>query len=132
MFARMLVIAVALAVTACTGNVDTAGESEAVTDQTWFNFTTVADRELFEEQDLSFRQTVGPYAIYEVIGDNPALLGPEVRYGSNDRGLVMLCGAHGFYHPDGAGDGMEMKLYEGEQLSLRCRVGFSEPQPGRK
>ena len=101
---------------ACTADVSRT-ESAVVTDRTVFDFTANADRELFEPSDLAFSGTVGPYAIYEVTGDAPALDGPRVRFDSHAGSLVMLCGAAGYFAGGGEtedGDAVTMKLYGGE------------------
>jgi hypothetical protein len=97
----------------CTADVSRS-EGAVVTDRTTFDFTVNADRELFELKDLDFFGTVGPYAIYEVTGDEPVLDGPRVRFDSQAGALVMLCGAAGYFSGDGGG-AVTMKLYGGEE-----------------
>ena len=120
-----LVVASAGAALAMSCTADVSREEGAVVvDQTVFDFTVVADRELFELKDLEFFGTVGPYAIYEVTGDEPALDGPRVRFDSAAGGLVMLCGAGSYFAGDEGGD-MTMTLYgggSGEQELTETRV----------
>lgn len=97
----------------CSAEVSKSGE-DLVVDQTVFDFTVVADRALFREEGLEYFGTVGPYAIYEVTGDEPRLVGPRVRFDSAARGLVMLCGASGYFAEGDASD-VEMKLYGGAE-----------------
>lgn len=92
---------------------DVSSSEAAVVEQTVFDFTVVADRELFAEQDLEYFGTVGPYAIYEVTGDDPKLLGPRVRFDSRAAGLVMLCGAASYFAGDGEAEEVTMSLYGG-------------------
>ena len=99
-------------VVSCTADVSSE-EGAVVVEQTVFDFTVVADRELFQLKDLEFFGTVGPYAIYEVTGSEPALEGPRVRFDSRAGGLVMLCGA-GSYFADEGGDALTMTLYGGD------------------
>lgn len=116
------VVCAALAIS-CTADVSRE-EGAVVIDQTVFDFTVVADRGLFELKDLEFFGTVGPYAIYEVTGDEPALDGPRVRFDSAAGGLVMLCGAGSYFGADGGGDAT-MTLYggdSGEQELTETRV----------
>ena len=100
------------AAASCSAEVSRSGE-DLVVDQTSFDFTVVADRALFREEGLEYFGTVGPYAIYEVTGDEPRLVGPKVRFDSSARGLVMLCGASGYF-ADAEASNVEMKLYGGE------------------
>ena len=75
--------------------------TRTVTDQTEFDLTFLFDREQFLEQDLHYLDSVGPYAIYEVTGDAPRLVGPEVYYPTEPGKAAMLCAAHGFFtEPD--------------------------------
>lgn len=103
---------VPLLLASCNAEVSRSGE-DLVVDQTSFDFTVVADRALFRQEGLEYFGTVGPYAIYEVTGEDPRLVGPRVRFDSAARGLVMLCGASGYFGEEGSGD-VEMKLYGGE------------------
>lgn len=109
----LVLLLLAPLVLSCTA--DVSRTDAPIVEQTVFDFTVVADRELFEARDLEFFGTVGPYAIYEVTGEEPALLGPRVRFDSHARGLVMLCGAAGYFAGDGDATDVTMTLYGGEE-----------------
>jgi hypothetical protein len=92
-----------------------AGDSAAgpqVTDQREFDLTFAFDREQFVEQDLHYRDSVGPYAVYEITGAVPRLVGPEVRYPEGGT-AAMLCAAQGYFAPGGQGLPVGISLYDG-------------------
>ena len=71
--------------------------TDRTTPQTEFDLTWDADRAWFEERDLAYRESVGPYAVYEVIGEDPALLGPRVTWDRSATSYGMLCGTAGYF-----------------------------------
>jgi len=80
----------------CSATVDSVDDS-LVTDQTRFDFSVRADRDLFVEDGLEFTGSVGPYAVFHVIGEDPRLIGPRVTHDRVRDGLVMLCGASNYF-----------------------------------
>ncbi len=82
--------------------------------QSQFDLTAVMDRAYFEERDLAFVDTLGPYAMFEVTGPAPALLGPRVEFwGTEDGGFAMLCGAHHYFAQDTEAAGVQAQLLGG-------------------
>jgi hypothetical protein len=82
--------------------------------QSQFDLTAVTDRAFFAEQDLAFVETLGPYAMFEVTGPEPALLGPRVEFwDTEDGGFAMLCGAHGYFAYGAAETGVQAHLLGG-------------------
>ncbi len=99
-WAALCVAAVGLS--ACAADIDPGSSDLVVTTQVRFDFTVVADRELFVENDIRHVGSVGPYAVYEVTGLDPRLDGPRIRFDRAAGGLLMLCGAAGYFAPQGA------------------------------
>ncbi|HZO13461.1 MAG TPA: hypothetical protein VFB62_09380 [Polyangiaceae bacterium] len=87
--------------------------TRTVTDQTEFDLTFLFDREQFIEQDLHYLDSVGPYAIYEVTGEAPRLVGPEVYYPTELGMTAMLCAAHGFFTEPGTLVSAKLSLIDG-------------------
>jgi hypothetical protein len=94
--------ALALALVGCTADIDSGASDLIVTTQVRFDFTVVADRALFAEHGLEHRGSVGPYAVYEVTAEDARLEGPRVRFDRTAHGLIMLCGANGYFAPEGS------------------------------
>lgn len=94
---------------------DGNGPAEPVLAQGTFDLTAVSDRAWFEERDLAFVETLGPYALYEVTGSAPALLGPSVEFWGTAEGpgYAMLCGAHGYFANGQPVDGVQARLLGG-------------------
>ena len=102
---------VTMIVGGCTGAVEESGAQEAVTTQNAFDFTVIADREMFRPEGLVYREAVGPYAVFEVQSSAPRLIGPTVQLDHHSGGLVMLCGGSAYFTPDGAEAGeVELEL----------------------
>lgn len=95
-----LATALALLVSGC-GTSSSTGTGESVVLQSEFDLTAEMDRAYFEERDVAFVETLGPYALFEVTGPSPALVGPLVEFwGSADGGFAMLCGANNYFAND--------------------------------
>lgn len=96
--------------------------------KTAFDFTIEEDRADFIEQDLRFRDAIGPYAIYEVTGPEPRLIGPRVRLpppGSH----AMLCTANAYFR-EGTRTRTHLRLergYDGEAPLISVEIGSQPP-----
>src|SRR5262245_44901897 len=90
---RIGCLALSLFAGACGGGAEVA--APRFTLQTEFDFTRTEDRGLFAERELAYRESMRPYAIYEVTGLAPALEGPYVEFAAT-RAYAMLCSANGF------------------------------------
>lgn len=75
---------------------------QQVTDQKEFDLTFAFDREQFTAIDLNYRESVGPYAVFEITGAAPRLVGPEVLYPTELGTTAMLCAASNYFSPDGS------------------------------
>ena len=120
-FRPLLICFTMAAATGCGGEEEPSARVEpvaptpirTVTDQTEFDLTFLFDREQFIEQDVNYLDSVGPYAIYEVTGEAPRLIGPEVYYPSEPGKAAMLCAAHGFFAEPGTLVTAELSLIDG-------------------
>lgn len=120
----LVIFAAVLMGTGCSAEVDSIG-GDLVTHQTRFDFTVRADRDLFTEEGMEFTGSVGPYAVYNITGDNPRLVGPRVTHDRVRDGLVMLCGASNYFAPVRDAEDTEMTLQggaEGEDEIVSART----------
>lgn len=125
-----LLVAGSVIAAACTssGGSDPA-PGRAVQVRTEYDLTVVDDRALFEEQDLEYRSAVGPYAVYEVTGPEPRLLGPEVYFWDREGGgYAMLCGASEYFAPEGSErHALKVQLLggaDGDEVIVQAQQGF--------
>jgi hypothetical protein len=96
--------------------------------QTEYDLTVNDDRAKFHEQDMTFTGSVGPYAIYRVIGENPKLIGPYVQ-ARRDLGYAMLCGGHKYFTDDNRAGNAMMTLHGGMHGELELCHSEQEPVP---
>jgi|SRR5688572_1334784 len=82
------------------------------TTQSLFDFTVAADRAAFEAVDLAYVDSVGPYAIFEVTGPMPQLVGPPVLF-DRDAAWTMLCASKEYFTADGEAVPIAIELYGG-------------------
>jgi hypothetical protein len=109
----VLMLACSAALVGCAGadDVDADGPNpneRPATQQQEFDMTFTKHREMFTEIDMTYINSVGPYAVYEITGENPHLQGPRIDFVWKPDVHAMLCGATGYYPksaeaPAGAG-----------------------------
>ena len=84
--------------------------------------TLARQRPRLEEEDVAFVDSIGPYAVFEVTGARPRLLGP-VLPDAPDGGWAMLCGAMHVFS-DARGDYWTMTLRIGARELASARLTF--------
>src|SRR5262245_30422225 len=101
---------------------------ERVFAQTEYDLTVTADRERFRESDMKFRGAIGPYAIYEITGAKPALIGPRVRVTRN-LGWSMLCGGTKYFTAARSAPRAFMTLRGGRSGETKLCGSNQDPTP---
>jgi len=103
-YLNAIVVVAAFAAVGCADEADDGarGSIDAVegsTTQTEFDLTYDDHRAMFDAVDMLYHSSLGPYAIYEITGPNPHLVGPTVAYNPDFGDYAMLCGAGGIFTP---------------------------------
>jgi hypothetical protein len=103
-YLNAIVVVAAVAAMGCAdeGDDGARGSIDAVegsTTQTEFDLTYDDHRSMFEAVDMLYHSSLGPYAIFEITGANPHLVGPSVAYNPDFGNHAMLCGAGGIFTP---------------------------------
>src|SRR5581483_6779147 len=84
--------------------------SPPIDSQTQYNFAVRADREKWQASDLKFQSAVGPYAIYQVTGAHPQLIGPYVKA---HHGFSTLSASTSYFTADNRAHSTVMLLFGG-------------------
>jgi hypothetical protein len=102
-YLNAIVVVAALAAVGCAdeeqGARGTIDGTDGSTTQKEFDLTYDDHRAQFETVDKIFHSALGPYAIYEITGDNPHLIGPTIMYDPYLGDHAMLCSSGGHFAP---------------------------------
>ena len=96
--------------------------------QTVFSFNVADDRDAFEHVDMEYAAAYGPYALYEITGTDPHLVGPRVRF---DRTYTwtLLCASTEYFTDDPAATPSSVVLFGGPEGADAIAVQGLVPEP---
>jgi hypothetical protein len=96
--------------------------------QTVFNFNVADDRGAFEHVDMEYAATFGPYALYEITGTDPHLVGPRVRFDRTST-WTLLCASTEYFTADPAATPASVVLLGGPEGTDAIAVQSLVPEP---
>jgi hypothetical protein len=96
--------------------------------QTIFNFNVADDRDAFDHTDMEYLAAYGPYALYEITGPAPGLVGPYVRF-DRTATWTMLCASQEYFTADPAALRASVVLFGGPEGEDVLAIQEIVPEP---